>query len=261
MGFLGSLVGNAIASVANSDAKSMEKNTSLLMFSTGVEPWDAGRLVRNRLQLQEARRRSCALNQVPVELGLSWLQNEVGGILGKGVTRDRFVSLAKQLLQSRKLPTDTSQELDLVDVYQSIDYDGSGQLSVGELAAGLATFFRGTERERDVCVFQLLDRDGDGYLTLAEFGEYLKPLVGAMVPDEAVALKALLLRHASIVLFAQACGGPIDSQSKCTLESFLAWRIRGREKGLPEELQGIIETMVYKVWLQQNLSRRPGHIW
>lgn len=254
-------MGNAIATFGGcKDAATFEQSAGFLISAQKIQPWDAGQLSRERVNQQELLRRRSPLGQVPVELGLSWFQDKVGrGVAaGGGITRDQFVEVSKHLLASRSIPAHYTCDLDLVDVYQSIDYGGTGRLSVGELAAGLVIFFKGTERERKACVFKLLDREQHGYLCQTEFDEYLKPVVGSMVPAEAAVLKPLLVRHVGDVLFAEAVGLDKD-KTRCSFESFLGWSTR--HDGLVHEVQQLIEAKVYKVWMERNLQCAGHHLW
>ena len=136
------------------------------------------------------------------------------------------------MLRSHRFTVSAVQAQELYDIFDSMDFDGNGELSVGEWAGGMTVFIKGTiqEKVRSVvnvefgagcfnrgifsfcvshtpvaseveAVFEALDKNRNGRLSKWEMQQYLKTYVHAMTPPEAESLRPLLLSRVTNDLF------------------------------------------------------------
>eukprot|EP00746_Dinoflagellata_sp_MGD_P123479 gnl/MRDRNA2_/MRDRNA2_58125_c0_seq3.p1 gnl/MRDRNA2_/MRDRNA2_58125_c0~~gnl/MRDRNA2_/MRDRNA2_58125_c0_seq3.p1 ORF type:complete len:127 (+),score=28.81 gnl/MRDRNA2_/MRDRNA2_58125_c0_seq3:90-470(+) len=101
-------------------------------------------------------------------------------------------------------------------------------------------------------MFQLLDKDSNGSLSKTEMKEYVTPLVKAMSPPEAAALRPLLIAHAADTIFTQV---DLNKNNKCEAQEFSTWRANNN---LIDQLALIIEGKVYKIWLDNSKTSESG---
>merc|ERR1719453_2923079 len=106
-------------------------------------------------------------------------------------------------MEVRRIPYGPYESHCLEAIFDSMDYSKNGELEVGEWASGLTVFFKGTQEEKTFALFNLLDRNQDGSLSKPDIKEYVMPLVQAMTPAEASALRPLLISHLTDTIFEQ----------------------------------------------------------
>jgi Ca2+-binding EF-hand superfamily protein len=152
---------------------------------------------------------------------------------------------------SKGIPQKPRDRDELYEIYDSMDFDRSGYLSLGEWAGGLSVFFRGTQEECVHAVFNTLDRDKSRTLTKTELQEYLKPFVKAMSPPQADALRPVLLKKATDDIYREM---DIDHRNDISSEELLAWTRRGNN--IIDKLADIIDKEVYRIWLAERERQR-----
>lgn len=240
----GELLGQSIVHCGCSGALGFEKSAEAVIRSADIEPWPAKVLIQDRLVKQTELAKKCALRHIPVRDGFNHFNDKIGRLTS--LTRDVFLTTAKNLISTKHITQGADDAL-LREVFDSIDYDGNGSLSVGEWAGGLTVFFQGTQEEKTRVLFTMLDRDGNSELSKGEMKEYLTPLVKAMTPPQAAPLRPLLLQHATEQIF-----GAVDTNhdEKCSAEEFVQWR---KSHNILDELVSVIEAEVYKIWLEKKV--------
>ena len=119
------------------------------------------------------------------------------------MTRDKFVDEGTELLLRTRTAHTQRDRNALYDMFDSMDIDRNGTLSLGEWAGGLSVFFKGSMEDCVQAVFQCLDQNGDGVLSKRELMEYFKPFVNCMTPQAAAALRPLLLKHATDQIYTE----------------------------------------------------------
>jgi len=246
----GELLGQTIVHCGCQGAVGFEKSAEAVIRTADIEPWPAKVLIQDRLLKQTELAKQCALRHIPVQDGFNHFSDKIGRITS--LTKDVFLATAKNLINTKHITKGADDHL-LMEVFDSIDYDGNGSLSVGEWAGGLTVFFQGTQDEKTQVLFNMLDRDGNGELSKGEMKEYLMPLVKAMTPPQAAALRPLLLQHATEQIF-----GAVDTNhdEKCSAHEFQQYR---KTHNVLDELVQVIEAEVYKIWLEKKVLTPKGH--
>jgi len=112
----------------------------------------------------------------------------------------------------------------------------------------VALFLKGTESEKTQAVFDMLDADGSGTLDRSEMMVYLTPLVKAMTPPQAAALRPILLQHATNEIFQSL---DLNSDGKISAQEFTYWN---SNNSILDVLVNLIEAKVYKHWLNNRLK-------
>jgi len=249
-------VGHALNSCGITDTIGFGRTTAGVIRLQGIEPWPARELVKENLTRQSELARRHPLNQVPVEVGMNWFKDTIGGWFSKArLTRDVFVDRATELLVSRKIRHTAADRMALYDIFDSMDYDYNGELSVGEWAAGLTVFFKGNMEQCIHAVFDVLDTNGDKSLSKSELMEYLKPFVNAMTPPEADALRPLLTKKASDDIFQEM---DFDHNEQISSDEMLYWSKQGNN--IIDRLAKIIDHEVYSIWIaEKDKERRNGY--
>mmetsp|Transcript_8219 Transcript_8219/g.21023 ORF Transcript_8219/g.21023 Transcript_8219/m.21023 type:complete len:772 (+) Transcript_8219:100-2415(+) len=111
-----------------------------------------------------------------------------------GLNKEDFVKYCHELLEQKGVKCQPRERMELYDVFNSMDFDCSGNLSTGEWAGGLSVFLQGDLETSVRAVFSAIDTNHDGALSKAELREYLKPFVQAMSPPRAEPLRPILLK-------------------------------------------------------------------
>jgi len=259
-----------------------ENTAKAMMRLHDIDSWNARTLVREKLRRQAELAEQSPLRKIKVQEGLAFLveclklKNQ--GYLDRGlsmfganrvsITREQFVQACWDLLQQVKdfrqrpivaRPEDKDR---LFEVFDSMDFDRSGTLTLGELAGGCSVFFRGSIEESVQAVFSVLDQSSDQKLGQPELREYLRPYVQAMMPEEAAALQPMLLKRATETIFKQM---DVNSSQTITADDMLQWTRSGNN--IIDSLVKIIDTEVYRLWLQNNEDRfkygfaHRGNMW
>merc|ERR1712232_928645 len=160
---------------------------------------------------------------------------------------EQFVKTSIELMQTRGIQYNERDRQMLHEIFDSMDFDKSGTLDLGEWAGGLSVFFRGTQEECVHAVFNALDRDRNKTLSKPELQEYLKPFVKAMSPGEADSLRPLLVKKATDEIYNDM---DFNHDGKITSEELLEWSRRGNT--IIEKMADIIDKEVYRIWLKSN---------
>lgn len=210
-----------------------------------IEPWPARAMIKGNLARQAELCRRTPLRKIPVEQGMMWFKDKVGGWFGS-LNRKMFVEQATALLIQTGTPHSAYDRNELYDVFDSMDFDGNGDLSIGEWAGGLTVFFKGSQEQCVHAVFDTLDRNGDRELSKSELQEYFKPFVKAMSPQEAAGLRPLLLQKATDKIFMDM---DFHHTSKISSDEMIEWSKNGRN--IVDEIAQIIEHEVYHIWLEE----------
>lgn len=242
----GELIGQTMVTCGCQAAMGFEKSAEAVIRSADIQPWPAKTLIRERLERQVELSKRCALRFVPVRDGFNHFCDKIGRF--SGMSKSVFVETAKNLIGTKSLLHKGADDELLCEVFDSIDYDTNGDLSVGEWAGGLTVYFEGTQDQKTQVLFEMLDRDHNGDLCKTEMKEYLKPLVKAMTPPEAAALRPLLLQHAADEIFNAV---DVNNDGKCSSLEFQQWR---KTHSLLDELVRVIEAEVYRIWLEHKMK-------
>jgi Ca2+-binding EF-hand superfamily protein len=213
-------------------------------------------MVRENLARQADLARRHPLNQIPVELGMNFFKDHVGGWLLSGkLTREVFVDRGIDLMVQQRVRHSQQDRNLLYDIFDSMDYDSNGELSLGEWAGGLTVFFKGNMAECIHAVFDCLDQNGDKSLSKSELMEYLKPFVNAMTPPEADALRPLLLKKAAEDIFEEM---DFDHDMQISSDEMLQWSKQGNN--IVDRIAKIIEHEVYSIWIaEKDRERREAY--
>lgn len=244
------VIGNTVASCGCMNAVGFERSAEAVIRSGDIQPWPAKAMIRERLEQQALLARTSPLRTIPVEDGFQHFTSHFGRF--GGCTKDDFFHVAKNLVEIHRIPHKPDELDQLSQVFDSMDYDENEELTVGEWAGGLTVFFKGSQEEKTRAIFELLDRDNNGCLSKQEMKEYVTPLVKAMTPPEASALRPLLITHATETIFDQV---DRNDDGKCETSEFVLWR---EGHNLVDELVNVIEGEVYKIWLENNMKHPPS---
>lgn len=231
-----------------------EQSSRAIINLHHIPPWQAFEMVKDARKAQEALKIRSPLRRVNVYDGLNYFKDYVSGhcVIHHSLTKDRFHRLAVQLLehgppsQPGTIPHTQKDRSDLLDIYDSIDYDRNGTLSIGEWAGGLAVYFEGRPEDRVRATFELLDQNGDAELSQYELKQYVRPFIKAMTPYEAEALRPLLENHATESLYQEM---DKNNDSQITADEMVDWSASGNE--IVDWLSHKIDEKVFQIWLEQ----------
>jgi len=190
-----------------------------------------------------------SLRHVPVEDGFKQLIAElhVMGVVNGVVDRRTFVKIVGNLLLKRDGHLNL-HEKDVNSIFNSMMFDESDMLSLGEWSGGLSVFFEGTQEEKTQALFEFLDQDGDGCLSKKELKEYLAPLVKSMTPSEALPMQPILLELCANQ-FMQILSVTMDG--KVSRDKFFQFH---SEHNIIDALSHMIDSNVYQIWVKQNMN-------
>jgi Ca2+-binding EF-hand superfamily protein len=224
---------------------SFEASAKFLISINNIEAWNARALIKENLKKQSDLARRSPLRFVPVKDGLSFISSRVSGFF-RTLSRDLFVRLCLDLLHFKEVQNGPKDRDELYDIYDSMDFDRSGTLSLGEWAGGLSVFFKGDTSQCVQAVFSALDVDNSDTITKKELHEYLKPFVKAMTPAAADALRPLLLKKATDDIYKEM---DMDEENDISSEEMLEWTRRGNN--IVDRLADIIDGEVYRICLAE----------
>lgn len=248
MGATGSqVIGNTIATCGCMNAVGFDRSAEAVIRSGDIQPWPAKAMIEERLRKQGELARNSPFRYIPVQEGFDHFASHIGRF--QGMSKSDYMSVSKNLIDVNRIKHGPDEAEKLEAVFDSIDFDGNEELTTGEWAGGLTVFFKGTQEEKTKALFYLLDRDSNGSLSRSEMKEYVTPLVKAMTPPEADALRPLLITHAQDTIFDQV---DVNHDGKCDAQEFQNWR---QEHSLVDELVSVIEGEVYKIWLENNMKQ------
>lgn len=255
-----------------------ENTARTVMKLHGIDSWNAKALVREQLRRQAELAEQSPLRKIPVKDGIAFLMEHLGinqsrgqGYFGRGlsvfgptrvcITREQFVVACWAMLQvskdfrGRLVAAKPEHREILYSAFDSMDFDDSGTLTLGELAGACSVFFRGSTEECIKAVFSILDRGNGQKLRKSELREYLRPYMQAMMSEEAKPLQPLLLNRATDTIFKQMDSG---NNQAITADEMLQWTRAGRN--IIDSLAEIIDREVYSLWLQNSKDRfRHSH--
>lgn len=259
-----SATGHVMNTCGCTDALGFETSAEAVISMNGIQAWKAKDLVKGRLKVQHDLANHCRLKEIPVVEGVRylgqsnnnwWSQNvdsrltSMVGLSGAELTRETFATACWNMLAARNLRPDGRDRDDFYRVFDSMDFDGNGTLSVGEWAGGVTVFFKGSQEDCVHAVFEALDRDGSRSLSKAELQQYLSPFVKAMSPKEAESLRPLLLKKATDDIYNEM---DMDRNNQISSDELLEWTYKGNN--IVDRLAGIIDHEVYHIWLRQSDS-------
>lgn len=225
------------------DAMGFQNATRTVINMHGIEPWPARELIKDNLQRQAQLAQTHPFNQIPVETGMAWYNDRVGGMFTK-LTRDVFVDQGVELMVQSRVRHNQGDRNRLYDIFDAMDFDSNGELSIGEWAGGLTVFFKGNMEECVHACFDCLDRNGDKSLSRYELQEYLAPFVNAMTPPEAAALRPLLLKRAAQEIYDEM---DFDHNDAISSDEMIKWSKDGNN--IVDRIATLIEHEVYQIWL------------
>lgn len=226
-----------------------------------IEPWNARDLIKENLRKQGELAKKTPLRHIPVAAGLEDMQKKCklwavpSAWYTKTLSKTQFVQACRHLLEThnvRYTPRDTDE---FAAIFDSMDFDGNGNLSIGEWAGGMSVFFKGTQEEAVLAVFKALDQNGDGDLTEKELREYLKPFVKAMSPPSAEPVRPLLWKKATDDIYREM---DKDHDSHVSSNEMVEWTRAGNN--IVDRLADIIDKEVYKIWIEQREQNRHRQI-
>lgn len=234
---------NLFSTCGCENALGFENSTGVMLKAADIQPWPARAMIQERLDKQTRLAGTSPLRTIPVRDGFEHFSRHIGTF--GGLSKDKFFEISKNLIEVHKIKHKPDEIQSLQTVFDLIDYDQSNDLTIGEWASGLTIFFKGTQEEKSTALFLLIDRDGNGCISKKEMVEYVSPLVKAMTPPEAAALRPMLVSHAADTIFNQV---DLDHDGKCSSSEFVKWR---QNHDIVNELCQVIEGEVYKVWIEQ----------
>ncbi|CAK0891253.1 unnamed protein product [Prorocentrum cordatum] len=250
--------------VAGCSLDTFESGVGTLINLNGIEPWNARDLIKKNLDRQLELAKRSPLRSIPILDGLDFVRRQSeeawGGSLMNAVglapatiKKMQFVRILTNLLKHPQLGVRHSQRDidDLAHVFESIDFDGNGELSLGEWAGGLSVFFKSDPDSAVKAIFQTLDTDHSDDITKRELQEYLKPFVNAMSPLEAASLRPLLLKKATDDIFSEM---DADHSDTISVAEMIKWSKRGKD--VVHVLADIIDKEVYVIILNQRDKKR-----
>mmetsp|Transcript_118420 Transcript_118420/g.264742 ORF Transcript_118420/g.264742 Transcript_118420/m.264742 type:complete len:360 (+) Transcript_118420:91-1170(+) len=223
-----------------------ESSAKMIISVHGIEPWNARELIKANLRRQGELATRSPLRLVPVAEGLQFIGAKMKSWFQTRLTREQFAQTCADLMTTRKIPHTHKDRDDLYDIFDSMDFDKNGFLSLGEWAGGLSVFFKGDTAHCVRAVFDALDGDNSRSLTKAELQEYLKPFVKAMSPPEAESLRPLLLQKATDDIYMEM---DLDHEKDISSDEMLLWTSKGNN--IVEKLADLIDKEVYQIWLEE----------
>lgn len=215
-----------------------DKGYGAFVVWRGVAHFKSYPLLACREGLQPDKEATTYLNLAPQSTWRGWMK--APGELEK----DDFVKMCCELLDAKSVQYTPKDRREFGEVFDSIDFDGNGSLSIGEWAGGLSVFFKGSPDSSVHAVFKALDKDNDRKLSKAELQEYLKPLVKAMSPPKADSLRPILLKKATDDIFREM---DLDNANDISSDEMLQWT--RKDNNIVDRLAGIIDKEVYQIWL------------
>lgn len=245
-----SVVGDTMNTCGCTGVLGFETSAKALINLHAIEPWNARELVKDNLRRQGDLARRSPLHSVPVEDGLKFIAEKAHGWFQTKLTREQFVQTCVELLNARHVPYSPKDREELYQIFDSMDFDGNGFLSLGEWAGGLSVFLKGNTEQCVHAVFNILAGDRNNTLSKKELQEYLKPFVKAMSPPEAEALRPILLKKATDDIYDEM---DLDHNNDITSQEMLEWTQKGNN--IIDRLADIIDKEVYRIWLSERHKR------
>jgi Ca2+-binding EF-hand superfamily protein len=237
-------VGDVMYNSGVTDMVGFHNSAQMAVNMHGIDPWPARALIKDNLHRQAAIARRHPFRNISVYDGMKWYNEHVSGWFNS-LTRDTFVDEGTELMSKTRTAHTSVDRNALYDMFDSMDIDRNGTLSLGEWAGGLSVFFKGSMEDCVGAVFQCLDQNGDGVLSKRELMEYFKPFVNCMTPPAAAALRPLLLKHATDQIYMEMDWDHSDSISS---QEMVAWSRSGNN--VVDRLADIIENDVYSMFVE-----------
>jgi len=184
--------GHMMAMTGLPQAAGFHRTLGHMMDQYGIRPWDPKVPLQESLQRQQELQKSSPFRFIPVGEGLRFYAQHIGYVLQ--LTREKFVQVSMQLFSSKGLHLPMEETRLFYDIFDSMDLYRNAQLSIGELAGGLSSFFGGTVEDKTNAVFELVAQ-GQDRMAKSGLQDILKPYVWCMVPESASVLRPILLPH------------------------------------------------------------------
>jgi len=226
--------------------------TKVVIHIGGIEPWSSKMQVKPRLERQAEMSRLSPLRHIHVQDVLNHFHGKVKNWTG-GLSAHVFLKTAQGLLQARGIRCSDEERKGLLDVFESMDFDGDGFLSLGEFAGCMTVFFYGTRNDRLKAVFETINSDNNGVLSRNELRHYLQPFVQAMTPDDAASLRPLLLEKTTDDVFSEMAS--LSDDGSVSLKEMVHWMEIGHN--IIDRLAAIIDCEVYRMWMDQQQLKYP----
>lgn len=275
------LSGDIVVSCGCTKAVGFEKSAETIIRTTGLQPWPARELIKERLELQNVLVRRSVLQYISVHdaynhfingMAREWLPTTTTMDRRGCMSKAAFLALVRNLIETHKAAImrsckiirnedtrnggsvlsnsskDTSDEDLLPKIFSVLDYHGNEELTRGEIGICLVEFFSGTKEEKAEVLSELLDRDNDGRLSREELRAWISPYVWAMSPASAAALRPLLLQKGTEEIFNQV---GVEKEGTVSCSDFQKWRVA---HNVIDQLLVPIEGEVYKIWLAHRMK-------
>mmetsp|Transcript_54321 Transcript_54321/g.115952 ORF Transcript_54321/g.115952 Transcript_54321/m.115952 type:complete len:482 (+) Transcript_54321:151-1596(+) len=227
-----------------------------------IDSWNAKGLVRDKLKRQMELAQKSPLRFIKIEDAAAFLKRKLNesfwsrnlhkvGIMK--ISKEQFVEVCWEMIRSQPdyrgnpIRYVAQDRMDLYDIFESMDFDAEGTLCRGELAGACSVLFRGTTEEVIKVVFGILDADETGTVRPTELQEYLRPIVHAMIPDNARAIQPLLLKRCTDTIFKEM---DADHDSGISEQDMLQWTKAGHN--MITSLSDLIDKEVYSAWMENN---------
>lgn len=239
-----------------------EKTFETLMSLYNIEPWEAKRMIRMNLDRQLELSRRSPLRQIHVIDGLHFLRTKFRSKFGRfgsvTLSREQFLQGCVEMMSLQQVSY-TQKDINVLnEVFDSMDFDANGSLTMGEWSGGLSVFLSGSVEECIHAVFDTLDKNGSKSLSKSELQEYLTPYVKAMTPPSAEVLRPILLKQAVEDIYNEM---NLDHVNDISAQEMLIWTQRGNN--LIDRLALLIDQEVYayqhKLKKGQNAGWRARH--
>lgn len=240
MGNAGNAFVKCITTTGVDQYMDFETTAKTIVDWNNIEPWPSQKMVADRMRWQYDLSRRSPFNKVHVKEGMRHFKPYTGLWTISRLTRDRFVEECMQMLRSHRFSVSAVQAQELYDIFDSMDFDGNGELSVGEWAGGMTVFFKGSIQEKVEAVFEALDKNGNGRLSKWEMQQYFKTYVHAMTPPEAESLRPLLLSRVTNDLFTEL---DLDHNGSISSLELVRWSEAGND--IVSKCAAIIDHEVY----------------
>eukprot|EP00746_Dinoflagellata_sp_MGD_P131272 gnl/MRDRNA2_/MRDRNA2_65066_c0_seq1.p1 gnl/MRDRNA2_/MRDRNA2_65066_c0~~gnl/MRDRNA2_/MRDRNA2_65066_c0_seq1.p1 ORF type:complete len:346 (+),score=62.87 gnl/MRDRNA2_/MRDRNA2_65066_c0_seq1:82-1038(+) len=233
---------------------SHEQSIEAVMHTTDISPWSSKMLFLQRLNTQRQLASASSLQHVPVADGLKQVMAELHGmgVVNGAADRSTLENIVRGLVLKRDGYLKAHEDELLNSVFDSMIFDESEILSLGEWSGGLSAFFEGTKEAKTQALFELLDQDSDGCLSKKELKEYLAPLVKSMIPSEAIPMQLILLELCASQIM-QSLSVTVDGKVLVSRQEFFQFH---SEHDIVDSLSHMIDSKVYQIWIRKNEVQR-----
>jgi len=251
--------GHVLAATGLPQAVGFHKTLGQMMYQYGIQPWDPKPLLQASLQRQQELQKTSPLRFIQVDDGLRFYGSQMGGAINQltGVqvlNREKFVEMSMSLFKMKGLHLPVEEAMLFFDIFDSIDLYKNAQLSLGELAGGLSSFFGGTNEAKTNAVFDLMAA-GKDQIPKSTLQEFLKPYVWCMVPSNAEVLRPVLLPHIAEEIYKDMSFGQSGYITRTELQR---WAQKGQfsQGEIQEQHASMSFTIIDRAALAINIALR-----